>query len=111
MLRRPPRSTRTDTLIPYTPRFRSRVVALVANDEGILGDGAQERRFQRPLARELGVGRHRYEAAFRHRRGPDRTIDRKSTRLNSSHSCASRMPYSACKKHYPCKNEHYQNTM
>src|SRR3546814_10842940 len=26
------------------------------------------------------------------------TIDRKSTRLNSSHSCASRMPSSACKK-------------
>src|SRR3546814_1225053 len=25
-------------------------------------------------------------------------IDRKSTRLNSSHSCASRMPSSACKK-------------
>src|SRR3546814_17859056 len=24
MLRRPPRSTRTDTLFPYTPRFRSR---------------------------------------------------------------------------------------
>src|SRR3546814_7462624 len=24
--------------------------------------------------------------------------DRKSTRLNSSHKCASRMPYSACKK-------------
>src|SRR3546814_4158146 len=29
---------------------------------------------------------------------PDRTLDRKSTRLNSSHSCASRMPSSACKK-------------
>src|SRR3546814_1320072 len=32
-------------------------------------------------------------------------IDRKSTRLNSSHSCASRMPSSACKTnnhtHYP----------
>src|SRR3546814_3579569 len=26
------------------------------------------------------------------------TADRKSTRLNSSHSCASRMPSSACKK-------------
>src|SRR3546814_7032387 len=28
--------------------------------------------------------------------GPE--IDRKSTRLNSSHSCASRLPSSACKK-------------
>src|SRR3546814_6643838 len=27
------------------------------------------------------------------------TIDRKSTRLNSSHSCASRMPRTACKRH------------
>src|SRR3546814_6992869 len=27
-----------------------------------------------------------------------RLVDRKSTRLNSSHSCASRMPSSACKK-------------
>src|SRR3546814_9783638 len=27
------------------------------------------------------------------------TRDRKSTRLNSSHSCATSMPYSACKKH------------
>src|SRR3546814_9269553 len=26
MIRRPPRSTRTDTLFPYTPRFRSRVI-------------------------------------------------------------------------------------
>src|SRR3546814_7205216 len=26
-------------------------------------------------------------------------LDRKSTRLNSSHSCASRMPSSACTKH------------
>src|SRR3546814_9007535 len=28
-------------------------------------------------------------------------IDRKSTRLNSSHQCASRMPSSACKKKQP----------
>src|SRR3546814_18056894 len=29
MIRRPPRSTRTDTLFPYTPLFRSRLVGLV----------------------------------------------------------------------------------
>src|SRR3546814_8273701 len=29
MIRRPPRSTRTDTLFPYTPLFRSRVRATV----------------------------------------------------------------------------------
>src|SRR3546814_14898776 len=31
MLRRPPRSTRTDTLFPYTTLFRSGVFALIAN--------------------------------------------------------------------------------
>src|SRR3546814_21114962 len=32
MIRRPPRSTRTDTLLPYTTRFRSRVAQ--AGEEG-----------------------------------------------------------------------------
>src|SRR3546814_9629468 len=38
------------------------------------------------------------------------TADRKSTRLNSSHYCASRMPSSACKKQTSTLNkadEHY----
>src|SRR3546814_15137694 len=36
MIRRPPRSTRTDTLFPYTTRFRSEtgVVGLLRNGEG-----------------------------------------------------------------------------
>src|SRR3546814_8902877 len=34
MIRRPPRSTRTDTLFPYTTLFRS---AVVADDEGAVG--------------------------------------------------------------------------
>src|SRR3546814_9818895 len=33
MLRRPPRSTRTDTLVPYTTLFRSEDVAEVAPEE------------------------------------------------------------------------------
>src|SRR3546814_9028253 len=32
MIRRPPRSTRTDTLFPYTTLFRSRVAASYADD-------------------------------------------------------------------------------
>src|SRR3546814_2228830 len=32
MLRRPPRSTRTDTLFPYTTLFRSRLVLCARND-------------------------------------------------------------------------------
>src|SRR3546814_5764580 len=34
MIRRPPRSTRTDTLFPYTTLFRSRVTGNVAQGKG-----------------------------------------------------------------------------
>src|SRR3546814_18817661 len=47
MIRRPPRSTRTDTLFPYTTLFRSR-----SNSRGVGGDGL----------REIGVERRRREA-------------------------------------------------
>src|SRR3546814_4407673 len=36
MIRRPPRSTRTDTLFPYTTLFRSRSLALGAFEHGAL---------------------------------------------------------------------------
>src|SRR3546814_16980085 len=39
MIRRPPRSTRTDTLLPYTTLFRS---ALLAEDLARLGAGVVE---------------------------------------------------------------------
>src|SRR3546814_4161529 len=71
-LRRPPRSTRTDTLFPYTTLFRS--------------------------ASELPFDHHLLGFRDRLRRAQSLGADRKSTRLNSSHSCAYRMPSSACKK-------------
>src|SRR3546814_14157020 len=45
MIRRPPRSTRTDTLFPYTPLFRSQVVLRLrapplANERRALVDSA-----------------------------------------------------------------------
>src|SRR3546814_2795177 len=47
MIRRPPRSTRTDTLFPYTTLFRSMLVALVdvsvARDEHVAVDRASDR--------------------------------------------------------------------
>src|SRR3546814_3053839 len=46
MIRRPPRSTRTDTLFPYTTLFRSLVV----------GAAQQQRRHRRPRKRHLGLG-------------------------------------------------------
>src|SRR3546814_4821305 len=50
MIRRPPRSTRTDTLFPYTTLFRSRVIGVLVAPEnrdvgigiGAEGDGGRE---------------------------------------------------------------------
>src|SRR3546814_5031827 len=39
MIRRPPRSTRTDTLFPYTTLFRSALKAIGV--AGVVGDGAE----------------------------------------------------------------------
>src|SRR3546814_15335515 len=132
MIRRPPRSTRTDTLFPSTTLFR--FPGLRATD---LRNPSQHSRPLRPRQIRAGVsvktstlehfGQRRAEfgrawrntdARFLHRRdlvlglalpaGDDRTgvahaaarrradaRDRKSTRLNSSHYRASRMPDSA----------------
>src|SRR3546814_15088350 len=71
MIRRPPRSTRTDTLFPYTTLFRSRAVHF----------GAKVLILDEPTA-SLGVKQAgvvlRYIVQAKQR-------DRKSTRLNSSH--------------------------
>src|SRR3546814_16605223 len=54
MIRRPPRSTRTDTLLPYTTLFRSRRVVETEEVEvraavgDSLGAGVQQRRLQAP---------------------------------------------------------------
>src|SRR5688572_31652032 len=89
MIRRPPRST----LFPYTTLFRSRAdPAPVLDDEAILGtelhaDGEIE-------ALEVGrIARRRLE-------------DRKSTRLNSSHSQISYAVFCLKKK----KKKHIHNT-
>src|SRR3546814_15127135 len=84
MIRLPPRSTRTDTLFPYTTLFRSKLERDESEDDG--QDNEQRRR-------RVDLGRYR-EADHRidlYREG-DRVgaageigEDRKSTRLNSSH--------------------------
>src|SRR3546814_5290578 len=125
MIRRPPRSTRTDTLFPYTTLFRSVVVgatvALVAavpdlaDDDQLIAlllvaaDGLAETAkgldgvelvpgFGVALAVLLdlavlddGLAGDEGEADAALRIIAE-AGDRKSTRLNSSHSCASRMP-------------------
>src|SRR3546814_20927898 len=51
MIRRPPRSTRTDTLFPYTTLFRSRVLRHKAHCNGIIARLRQiELLFLRPAA-------------------------------------------------------------
>src|SRR3546814_11547159 len=97
MIRRPPRSTRTDTLFPYTTLFRSNeavdqlirlqfahaqsiphdALALI-RDRMAMGHGAY------PL---IGTPEQVTEGLIEiHRAGfSGSTLDRKSTRLNSSH--------------------------
>src|SRR3546814_16609264 len=99
MIRRPPRSTRTDTLFPYTTLFRSDfglfdaqpadhadrtapkiegAVIIHTENAGVIS------RFERPVRR---VGRRR-QTERRHPAvefGGAVIGDRKSTRLNSSH--------------------------
>src|SRR3546814_3978776 len=97
MLRRPPRSTRTDTLVPYTTLFRSiaRIldigpghhVAVLEQQRGADVE-ARIRRIgaARGVARRVDQRVARVRAALGHRISPrGRSTDRKSTRLNSSH--------------------------
>src|SRR3546814_19093639 len=103
MIRRPPRSTRTDTLFPYTTLFRA-VAPLVAGHAAVVqrsGAGravagvrvVEERPGQAVAVGDLPggleesvflFGLHRAQLVARGRVG-DVVLDRKSTRLNSSH--------------------------
>src|SRR3546814_18891512 len=108
MIRRPPRSTLTYTLFPYATLFRVMLIRAVdlGLDRGGAGHrGARSHRCGRRAegeARDVpqGLERGRAHAAFCEQRVEESTVpffllDRKSTRLNSSHYCASHMPPSA----------------
>src|SRR3546814_2524934 len=103
MIRRPPRSTRTDTLFPYTTLFRSRIVAGVpgvgdtlliavavlgrdgeAQTQDIGDDGRVERSTE-VHAVVAPRGRFRLDLPLVAGIGGHDVEDRKSTRLNSSH--------------------------
>src|SRR3546814_10214960 len=113
-IRPPPRSTRTDTLFPYTTLFRSQRY----NIEHCSRDHADEQAnkdglvFEKVNAHESYGSRHQQCAKIRRQnvqyRPPRRDADpfalepqperighRQSTRLTSSHYCASRMPSSS----------------
>src|SRR3546814_3321232 len=113
MMRRPPISTRTDTLFPYTTLFRSLPIALhraikiiefgiLAIARGIdarrfaIGGAADDLRFLLPLGADrdrLLLPRGAHPVIRRFERRPFGQVgafdppveDRKSTRLNSSH--------------------------
>src|SRR3546814_8432416 len=107
MIRRPPRSTRTDTLFPYTTLFRSPagvppIVAILENTTFFLPepfaeqfvDLLQDRALRRAvhlfdgIREQVEVVSQRGHVGFRLRPRMRPTIidlDRKSTRLNSSH--------------------------
>src|SRR3546814_13121493 len=97
MLRRPPRSTRTDTLFPYTTLFRSLTlrngpferavfqrVVLDADGEALLA-GHQARPLGDRPALQHAVHLQAQVVVQPPRRMLLDQVDRKSTRLNSSH--------------------------
>src|SRR3546814_4980892 len=106
MIRRPPRSTLTDTLFPYTTLFRRRDGELAAlllpaaerlahhirqvdhPDRAAAGDFERHLRRNVQLQLDLLVAQMPVEKALAKgfaRRGGGILADRKSTRLNSSH--------------------------
>src|SRR3546814_3827670 len=95
MIRRPPRSTRTDTLFPYTTLFRSGVPCQAHHtvDEILIDEQVWANEY---LIRQ----EHDLLGGLTVVAPPVKFRDRKSTRLNSSHQCASRMQSSACKENH-----------
>src|SRR3546814_1154143 len=70
MIRRPPRSTRTDTLFPYTTLFRSFVVIAIILGFAAPSDGCAEQRVSRFIESEASSPLPQYfktgaEMAFR----------------------------------------------
>src|SRR3546814_13140148 len=94
MIRRPPRSTRTDTLFPYTTLFRSRkTIPVTFTARRVTGAGVEAEDILRNLRVEgpLFLQNNRlFSARPAGRRTGIYAVmldgkDRKSTRLNSSH--------------------------
>src|SRR3712207_8887396 len=89
MIRRPPRST----LFPYTTLFRSTERLHAALEESLDLGGALRKRHQ-----QFGRGAGHLGLAVDDRPPPN-AVDRKSTRLNSSHANISYAGFCLFKKH------------
>src|SRR3546814_12484551 len=96
---RQPRSTHTDSLFPYTTLFRSacaRACLVHVPINPLLKHAQVAHVLADSGARLLVSGAARLATLQGGDLPPDcAAVDRKSTRLNSSHSCATRMPSSA----------------
>src|SRR3546814_16078392 len=107
MLRRPPRSTRTDTLFPYTTLFRSRRVVVgfqpvLPQDDRIGGKRADTRDEARQHKGDLGVTRRVALDGGPHGANLARTLDldaaRAHTRLKRVRDDAGRTLGTWCKQ-------------
>src|SRR3546814_1023974 len=108
MIRRPPRSTRTDTLFPYTTLFRSTGGAVLRPDGGRPGDPAQFRT-RAGARRRAGLGAGGGTPVPGNRRRHAREIGRAHVELQS----LMRISYAVfClkKKKTRKTTEHYNNT-
>src|SRR3546814_21126009 len=91
MIRRTPRSTRTDTLVPYTTLFRSENVAFNLTRDGRLAAYTGDDRVEQCLYKFISNDTYDPIAGKANRRLLEHgtlyvaNTDRKSTRLNSSH--------------------------
>src|SRR3546814_3583990 len=78
MIRRPPRSTRTDTLFPYTTLFRSRAAGILRNPQAV-GFVAVEVEPHRGSERdEARIDRRRTLAAYRYAQRAQRSEEHTS---------------------------------
>src|SRR3546814_2557970 len=108
MIRRPPRSTRTDTLFPYTTLFRSQIVGGGDEDAGGQAhvDGEHRavfRRHQQPaLTHELAQVGHAALAHARTHRSEEHTSELQSLmRISYAVFCLKKK-----NKHIPTTNQH-----
>src|SRR3546814_17203521 len=97
MIRRPPRSTRTDTLFPYTTRYRSKTLTLDTSTSRANPTPQPMKRLTAPRIRQRKGGEPLVMlTAYTVRQAQlldphcdmllvGDSLDRKSTRLNSSH--------------------------
>src|SRR3546814_2606243 len=96
MIRRPPRSTRTDTLFPYTTLFRSMLIHMNLVRAGNPAEGLTRERVVRQLAEEDATG----DSKLTHRSEEHTSELQSLMRISYAVFCLKK------KKTYDSKNSH-----